>query len=74
MTRVADAIRQRVAAERLHTNDGVVRTTITVGAVHTTEANLVDLDELLLVAGVNLDSARAAGRNRTNWSDWSPTR
>ena len=46
-------------------------TTVTIGAVHTTEANLVDLDDLLLAARVNLDAARAAGRNRTNWSDWS---
>lgn len=68
MTRVADAIRQRVAAERSDTRDPL--TTITIGAVHTTEAQLVDLDELLLAARVNLDSARAAGKNRTNWSDW----
>lgn len=72
MTRVSDAIRQRVAAVRLDGDDGIVHTTITVGAVHTTEAQLVDLDDLLLAAHVNLDSARAAGRNRTNWSDWKP--
>lgn len=68
MTRVADAIRQRVAAKTFNLQD--MRTTITIGAVHTTEAQLVDLDELLLAARVNLDSARAAGKNRTNWSDW----
>lgn len=73
MTRVADAIRQRVAAESLDADGAPLETTITVGAVHTTEAQLVDLDELLLAARVNLDSARAAGRNRTNWSDWHST-
>ena len=67
MTRVADAIRQRVAAPDPEV-EGVPRTTITIGAVHTTEAKLVDIDELLLAARVNLDSARAAGGNRTNWS------
>ncbi len=73
MTRVADAIRQRVAATEIDTIDGVCRVTITIGAVHTTEAKLVDLDDLLLAARVNLDSARAAGKNRTNWSDWNST-
>ncbi len=73
MTRVADSIRQRVAAADLDTIDGVYRVTITIGAVHTTEAKMVDLDDLLLAARVNLDAARAAGKNRTNWSDWSST-
>lgn len=83
MTRVADAIRQRVAAASIDQPEGSEdpadattaswpsATTVTIGAVHTTEANLVDLDDLLLAARVNLDAARAAGRNRTNWSDWS---
>lgn len=70
MTRVADAIRQRVAAAKLDDSEDGRRTTITIGAVHTTEARMVDLDELLLAARVNLDAARAAGKNRTNWSDW----
>ncbi len=73
MTRVADAIRQRVGAAHLDSIDGVCRVTITIGAVHTTEAMMTDLDDLLLAARVNLDSARAAGKNRTNWSDWSST-
>jgi len=83
MTRVADAIRQRVGAASIDQPEGFeesedagkaawpAATTVTIGAVHTTEANLVDLDDLLLAARVNLDAARAAGRNRTNWSDWS---
>lgn len=76
MTRVADAIRQRVQASALDENEGAgavltMSTTVTIGAVHTTEARLVNLDDLLLAARVNLDAARAAGRNRTNWSDWS---
>jgi GGDEF domain-containing protein len=83
MTRVADAIRQRVGATSIDQAEGFEdtgdpgnaawpsATTVTIGAVHTTEANLVDLDDLLLAARVNLDAARAAGRNRTNWSDWS---
>jgi|GEM_PF-2382535 len=73
MTRVADAIRQRVAAAAIDTIDGTCRVTITIGAVHTTVAKLVELDDLLLVARANLDSARAAGKNRTNWSDWATT-
>jgi GGDEF domain-containing protein len=83
MTRVSDAIRQRVGAASIdqledsgdagaHGNaEWPTSATVTIGAVHTTEANLVDLDDLLLAARVNLDAARAAGRNRTNWSDWS---
>ncbi|MFT7475174.1 MAG: GGDEF domain-containing protein [Verrucomicrobiales bacterium] len=70
MTRVADAIRQRVAASVVDI-DTSMATTVTIGAVHTTESKLVDIDDLLLAARVNLDSARAAGGNRTNWSDWS---
>lgn len=73
MTRVADAIRQRVGAAHVDTVDGTCRVTITIGAVHTTEAMMTDLDELLLAARVNLDAARAAGKNRTNWSDWTST-
>ncbi len=68
MTRVADAIRQRVAASVLDSGE-VLSTTVTIGAVHTTESTLSDSDDLLLAARVNLDSARAAGGNRTNWSD-----
>ncbi len=68
MTRVADAIRQRVEASTLASGE-VLSTTVTIGAVHTTESSLSDPDELLLAALVNLDSARAAGGNRTNWSD-----
>ena len=68
MTRVADALRQRVEASVL--GDGsLVSTTITIGAVHTAESTLDDFDELLLAAQVNLDAARAVGGNRTNWSD-----
>jgi GGDEF domain-containing protein len=70
MTRVADAIRQRVAASVVEI-DASMGTTVTIGAVHTTESKLVDIDDLLLAARVNLDSARAAGGNRTNWSDWA---
>lgn len=70
MTRVADAIRQRVAASHNVMPDDSPVATVTIGAVHTTEAKLVDLDELLLAARINLDAARAAGKNRTNWSDW----
>lgn len=70
MTRVADAIRQRVAAAEVDDSERRRPTTITIGAVHTTEAKMVELDELLLAARVNLDAARAAGKNRTNWSDW----
>jgi len=68
MTRVSDALRQRVEAAVLDTGE-ILSTTVTIGAVHTTESRLVDPDELLLAAQVNLDSARAAGGNRTNWSD-----
>lgn len=60
MTRVADAIRQMAWTQQV---------SVTIGAVHTTESELVDIDELLLAARVNLDSARSAGGNRTNWSD-----
>ena len=68
MTRVADALRQRVEATTL--DDGTtLSTTVTIGAVHTTESKLADLDELLLAAQVNLDAARAVGGNRTNWTD-----
>lgn len=70
MTRVADAIRQRVAASHNVLPDDTAEATVTIGAVHTTEAKMVDLDDLLLAARVNLDAARAAGKNRTNWSDW----
>jgi len=69
MTRVADAIRQRVAAAVLETGE-LLSTTVTIGAVHTTESKILDPDELLLVARVNLDTARSAGGNRTNWSDY----
>lgn len=68
MTRVADAIRQRVAASKLD-NGEVLQTTVTIGAVHAAESALADPDDLLLAALVNLDTARAAGGNRTNWSD-----
>lgn len=68
MTRVADAIRQRVEASELESGE-ILSTTVTIGAVHTTESKLSDPDELLLAARINLDSARAAGGNRTNWSD-----
>lgn len=76
MTRVADAIRQRVAAAHNASDDGaapdtIPQATVTIGAVHTTEAKMIDLDDLVLAARVNLDSARAAGKNRTNWSDWN---
>lgn len=68
MTRVADAIRQQIwGASRQSAN---MLETVTIGAVHTTDAHLVDINELLLAARVNLDAARAAGGNRTNWSDW----
>jgi len=70
MTRVADAIRQRAWAASMEIN-GDMQTTVTIGAVHTTEAALVEVDDLLLAARVNLDAARAAGGNRTNWSDWT---
>ena len=62
MTRVADAIRQMIWSSEV---------TVTIGAVHTTESAIVDIDELLLAARVNLDSARTAGGNRTNWSDFA---
>jgi len=68
MTRVADALRQRVGAAVLDTGE-LLSTTVTIGAVHTTESRLASPDELLLAAQVNLDAARAAGGNRTNWSD-----
>ncbi len=68
MTRVADAIRQRVAASVLDSGE-LLSTTVTIGAVHASESALADPDDLLLAALVNLDSARAAGGNRTNWSD-----
>jgi len=71
MARVADALRQQVASAP-HIRD--VAGTATIGAVHTTESHLVDIDDLLLAAHVNLDSARAAGGNRTNWSDWKALR
>ena len=70
MTRVADALRQRVGSTRPAGLTSIEPTTITIGAVHTTESHLVDPNELLLAARVNLDSARSAGGNRTNWSDW----
>lgn len=70
MTRVADAIRERVAAAVMD-NGELLSTTVTIGAVHTSESKLVDPDDLLLAARVHLDAARAAGGNRTNWSDWS---
>ena len=71
MTRVADAIRQRVWGVA-NSFDEPLATTVTVGAVHTTDAHLANVDELLLAARVNLDAARAAGGNRTNWSDLRP--
>ncbi len=70
MTRVADAIRQRAWSASREIN-GEIDTTVTIGAVHTNEAALVEIDDLLLAARVNLDAARAAGGNRTNWSDWT---
>lgn len=69
MTRVADAVRLQVWA--CDEDDISPHTTVTIGAVHTTEAHLIEIDELLFAARVNLDAARAAGGNRTNWSDWS---
>lgn len=69
MTRVADMVRQRVGASSLESGD-VLSTTVTIGAVHASESALADPEDLLLAALVNLDSARAAGRNRTNWSDF----
>ncbi len=71
MTRVADALRQRVGSTTPYDLADIEPTTITIGAVHTTESHLIDPNELLLAALVNLDSARAAGGNRTNWSDWT---
>jgi len=71
MTRVADALRQRVWSTLPMISSSEIATTVTIGAVHTTEAHLLDPNELLLAARVNLDSARAAGGNRTNWSDWN---
>jgi len=68
MTRVADMIRQKVAASKLECGE-VLSTTVTIGAVHATESALADPEDLLLAALVNLDSARSAGGNRTNWSD-----
>lgn len=70
MTRVADALRQRVGSTRPTDLTSIEPTTITIGAVHTTESHLIDPNELLLAARVNLDTARSAGGNRTNWSDW----
>lgn len=74
MTRVADALRQRIGSATPTTLADLAPTTVTIGAVHTTESQLIDPNELLLAARVNLDSARAAGGNRTNWSDWTVLR
>lgn len=71
MTRVADALRQRIGSTHPPQLDNIAPTTITIGAVHTTESHLVDPNELLLAALLHLDTARAAGGNRTNWSDWT---
>jgi len=49
MTRVADAIRQRVEASVLDTGE-LLSTTVTIGAVHTTESSLSDTDDLLFAA------------------------
>ena len=69
MIRVADAIRQRVAAAPTNMID-IESTRVTIGAVHTAESELFEPDDLLLAALVNLDSARAAGGGRINWSDY----
>ena len=74
MTRVADALRQRIWGASQASDAEHRIPTVTIGAVHTTESHLVDIDELLLHARVNLDAARAAGGNRTNWSDWTELR
>ena len=71
MTRVADALRQRIWGASQSTGMEHAVPTVTIGAVHTTESHLADIDDLLLQARVNLDAARAAGGNRTNWTDWT---